>query len=116
LRIARLVDAARERFLDDARLDEHLLEHEMLEAVFFGGGRVPHHLGDLALDRVPDEIGQLVAILVDDDHLAFAQDHLLTRVLQDRGRIRRDKHLVVADAHHKRARAAARKHEPIRGL
>ena len=46
------------------RLDEDLLEHEVLEAGLFGGTRVPHHLRDLALDGPALEVGQLVASTV----------------------------------------------------
>jgi len=72
LRIARFVDASGESLLHDARLDEHLLEHEMLEAVFFGRTRIPHNLRDFTFDRVAVEIGERVAVLRDDDHLMFA--------------------------------------------
>ncbi len=113
LRIARLVDASGKRFLHDVGLDEHFLQHEMLEAVLLCRTRVPHHLGDLALDRNAVEVGQVIARRFDDDHLVFAQDHLLARIFQNRGRIGGHEHLALADAHHERARAAARKHQAL---
>ena len=43
----------------------------------------------------------------------LAQDHLLTRVLEDRRRIGSDEHLALADAHHERARTAAREDQAV---
>ena len=116
LRIAGFVDAAGERLLHDTRLHEHLLEHEMFEAVLFSRGRVPHHLRHFALDGVSEEIGKRVAAALYDDHLAFAQNHLFARVLQDRGSVGGYEHLVFPDADHERARTAAREHQPPRSV
>ena len=116
LHVVRFVDASRERLLDDARLDEHLLEHVMLEAALFRRGRIPRDLLDFALDRFSVEIGEVIPVAVDDGHLTLAHDDLLARVLQDRGRIGGDVHLVVADPDHERARAVACEHEPVRRI
>jgi hypothetical protein len=80
---AGLIDAAGERIADDFRLLVDLLEHEVLEAALFGGAHVPGHVGDFARDLLAVERRDLRAVARDDDDLAFLDDELLARVVEN---------------------------------
>ncbi len=111
--VERFVDTTAQRLLDHVGLLEDLLEHEVLEAAFLGRGCVPRDLAHLALDRLAVERGERIAIAAHLDHLAlFEHDHL-ARVLQHRGDIGSDEHLVVADADDQRRCTVAREDQAI---
>ncbi len=80
-----------------------LLEHEVLVAALLGGGEIPVDV-KLAVvgDVVAVEVGDPVAVGGDHHGLVLAQLDGVAGVLDERGHVRADEHLAVADAEHQR--------------
>ena len=104
LDVARLVDAPAERFLDDVRLLEDLLEHEVLEAALLGRRSLPGDLPHFALDRFAVERGERVAVAAHFDDLALLEHDHLARVLQHRRDVGGDEHLALTQTRRPAAR------------
>ena len=98
---------AEQRVGDRSRLLGDLLEHEVLVAALFGGRDVPVDVEFPRIRRivVAVEVGDAVSIGGDDDRLVLTQLDGIAGVFDERGDIRADEHLALADTEHQRGGA-----------
>ena len=89
----------------------HLLAHERRPAALLGGGRVPRDVERLDLDGVAGEVGDGDAVGGDRDDLVLADRHGALRVLDERGDIRAQEVLALAEADDQRRVAAGADHD-----
>ena len=85
----------------------------MLVAALFRHDRVPQDVRDLAVHRPAVEIGEAHAVRRQYGHVAIGQEKHVARVTQDRGHVRGDEVLAIAQADHHR-RAQTRGHDLVR--
>ena len=91
---------------DGARLLGDLLEHEEVVAALLRRREIPVDVKRLAGAGVSVEVGDLVGVGGDHHHLVLAEFHGVAGVLDERGHIGADEHLVGAHADHQRGGAA----------
>ena len=92
-----LRDAAQDRFARGRRLLEDFLEHEVLVAGLLRHDRVPEHaLRDFG-NRPIEEVGELHARPRDHGHFLVAEEDDVACVAEDRGDVRGDEELAVAE-------------------
>ena len=85
----------------------YLLEHEVFVAALFGGGQVPVDVKFAELDiGVAIEIEDPVAVRGDHHCLVLAELDGMAGVFDERGHVRPNEHLAVADPEHQRCRPA----------
>jgi hypothetical protein len=102
------IDATDERLRDSARLLVDLLLHVVPEAALLGLDRAPQDRLGLAFARPTLEVGDLAAGAAERDDLALIDEDHLPRLLEDRGDVRGDEALVVAEADDQRRRILRR--------
>ena len=86
-----------------------LLEHEVLIAALLRGAQVPVDMKLAELDiGVAVEIGDLIVVGGDHHRLVLAEFDGVAGVFDERGHIRADEHLALADAEHQRGGAPGR--------
>ena len=91
-------DAALYGFTDGARLLVNLFEHEVLEAALFRLDRIPGDPLHLRLYLIAGEIGDAHSVFAQYRNFAVAEKENIASVFQNRGNIRRDEILAIADA------------------
>ena len=85
---------------------DDLLGHERRPAALVGGRGIPQHLERLDLDRVAGEVGDRDAVGRDRDDLVLADRERVAGVLDERGDIRAEEVLALAEPDHERRVAA----------
>ena len=101
-----LVHAAEQRLADRLGLLADLLLHEARPAALLGGGRIPLHLERAGGHGVAGEVGDLDRVGADRDDLVLADLHRLLGVLDERGDVRAEEVLALAQPDHERRVAA----------
>ena len=107
-----MADAVADRLGDGLGLLVDLLEHERLVAALLGALVVPVELDRIVLDLRAVDAGEDRALGRDRDDVAVVGELHLARLLQERGRVRGEEHLALADADHER-RLVPRRDEDV---
>ena len=97
-----VADAVADRLGDGLGLLVDLLEHERLVAALLGALVVPVELDRIVLDPGAVDACEDGALGRDRDDVAVVGELHLARLLQERGRVRGEEHLAVADPDHER--------------